>query len=502
MLRFSLLLLLAGCSSGITGSDADVTAADLGAIELTEPSVMVGDNAQISASGVPEGATYSWALHTVPPLSHATIDDSALDVGRFMADRAGAYVVELTVTVGDVETYAVSVVTAMLTEDAPEAKAGNDRMAILDYEVQLSGQASTDPNDLWLDFDWQLIEGPGDIELVDWDQEVASFIPTATGDYTFELTVHNGSLASEPDQVLVTVLDEIPVNPGDVANGVFNPDEVYIFGEVVDSSCSPAIAHWDDPSIGTAGFSCYVYEASARIRPDGKLQYIGDDEIWMFAADGTNWAPGDTYPVDPTANDTKLDTSANCDVSLDYRTHRADFENSPPGDTIYTCDGTWYDEAGTEIYYGWDSFYSYSDSGHALTGGGVLDTKTGLMAGFLDFVDTYDYSIRTVRNAPQGGFWVVVTDWYGGGNPELWHVDTDGWSTLQGVYPEPPVNYEGGHYNYALDVHGQLFHTAYGLDYNDAVVKRSLLSNNSEVVFDEDDGWGLTVGYGALITGP
>jgi predicted nucleic acid-binding protein len=51
-------------------------------------------------------------------------------------------------------------------------------------------------------------------------------------------------------------------------------------------------------------------------------------------------------------------------------------------------------------------------------------------------------------------------------------------------------------------VHGQLFHTAYGLDYNDAVVKRSLLSNNSEVVFDEDDGWGLTVGYGALITGP
>jgi hypothetical protein len=484
-------------------------------VTLHDQRVNVGDTAVMTAHGVPLGATQTWSLQSRPTASRSELQDPNAESARIYADWSGDYLVTLSVTDGETTTEVESMVTAILSPDAPVADAGDDYVGFIDIPLTLLS-TSSDPNGLDLSFEWELVSSSSpDARLRDQHSNAASFTAPVAGDYVLQLTVHNGSLWSEPDMFVVTLLDEVPIEPGDVANGLFNPDEVYVFGVVDDGNCAPALVHWSDPSTISVGFdSCYVQQDKATIQPGGDLLYLSgmflDDDrgLRVFTADDAPWNATDPYPVDTTANDAVLSTTQ-CDTSIIDPTIR--FLVNPSGDFIYRCNSgnSWFFNGvpAPGLNDPWNEPLAWDDTNHVLTYKGVVNLSTGKTAGFSNLPSDQDAGIRTVRNAPQGGFWVVVLPYYQARpNPSLYHVEINGDATLVGEYPEAPFPYQeyyyfGGKYPDRIDGLGQLFHLAYDGDVSGIdVIRRSLLTGTSDVVFTGGD---VTVGpYPNLVTGP
>jgi hypothetical protein len=90
----------------------------------------------------------------------------------------------------------------------PVADAGDDQ--VLDPTVvTLDGSGSHDPNGDLLSYTWTQQEG-AEVELSDSHAVSPAFLGTKSGSYLFELVVHDGSLASLPDQVTVTIRNVPP----------------------------------------------------------------------------------------------------------------------------------------------------------------------------------------------------------------------------------------------------------------------------------------------------
>ncbi|MBT3218876.1 MAG: hypothetical protein HN348_07270 [Proteobacteria bacterium] len=485
--------------------EAQQALADLAVAVLEDKTVMVGDLVVLSGDDSTDpnsdGLEYVWTLRSAPPLSHAALSDGT-DSVQFNADRAGVYVVDLVVKAGDYESpAATALVTALLTDDSPTANAGGDRVGMIDIDVALSGSASADPAGLPLLYDWTFVSVPDGsaAEIEGWDLKQTSFLPDVTGEYTVQLIVHNGSYASEPDEVVIDVMDGFT---DDVANGLFSPFEVYLFGTVDNTSCGSAVAHPETTDIAAAGFSCAAEEYNSYILADGTLIYKDDDQLYQFVCDDCpTWTPDATYPTDPLSNDILIDTSP-CDPD-DWSSSLSDFLVSPAGDIIHRCNSTWYDSTGTEIYFGTDSYPDAFNGSFIFSDDGLADIANQTMIYFSGLPDIggYDFDVETVRNAPQGGFWVVVDEWYSDDPLELWHVAVDGSSTLVGTYPDPPADTTDS-YTMRLDYLGRLVQFCYSSSTYDDCIMRRTIGGDSVVIHDEATDPAVTRYYGSLVTGP
>ena len=162
--------------------------------------------------------------------------------------------------------------------------------------------------------------------------------------------------------------------------------------------------------------------------------------------------------------------------------------------------------SGALLFEAWDVF-AYADSGHALTADGVADAATGLTTPFSGFLDptTSDFTIGAARAADHGGFWVATVPgyWYfGSDQPRLWHITTDGQATVEATYPPTASASESGHDDWILDGYGQLFHTTTSSS-DTVIVRRSQITGVSTELYDELDGWDVTLDSGSgLLTGP
>ena len=92
--------------------------------------------------------------------------------------------------------------------DSPVADAGPDGAVAVEIAVQLDGRGSSDPNGDPLTFQWVQKAGPS-VELASGSTAVATFTPVEPGDYVFLLIVNDGQVNSEPDEVTVTVEEEV-----------------------------------------------------------------------------------------------------------------------------------------------------------------------------------------------------------------------------------------------------------------------------------------------------
>ncbi len=90
----------------------------------------------------------------------------------------------------------------------PVADAGEDQ-ELDPTVVTLDGSGSHDADGDLLSYTWSQMEGP-DISLSDEHTVSPAFLATKSGEYRFELTVHDGTLASLPDAVVVTIRNVPP----------------------------------------------------------------------------------------------------------------------------------------------------------------------------------------------------------------------------------------------------------------------------------------------------
>ena len=198
----------------------------------SEPTIAITPNGTVTgdASAVTdlEGhpIAHGWSLLDGP----AAIDlsPSAPQI-EFTAPLSGQYILQVTITDGDLET------TRQLTADiislAPTADAGPDQTVSAGATLTLDGSASTDPDDHPLSFEWTAsTDNPAVVALG--DTPSFTIAPTEAGLYSFYLQVNDGTYTSALDTVEITVeANELQINTPPIADA--GPDQVGFIGEEI-----------------------------------------------------------------------------------------------------------------------------------------------------------------------------------------------------------------------------------------------------------------------------
>jgi len=130
------------------------------------------------------------------------LDDPTAATPTFTAPSEGWYKFDLVVS-DDLHTSNPDSVLVVVGNEAPVAAAGRDRLWPAPGTIFLDGAASSDadpPDELA--YTWTQIEGP-EVSLNDPNSATPAFECTEAGIYRFRLVVHDGFVASEPDEVKI-----------------------------------------------------------------------------------------------------------------------------------------------------------------------------------------------------------------------------------------------------------------------------------------------------------
>lgn len=190
-----------------------------------------GQVAQLDGSGSfdpdLDALIYDWAIVMAPNGSSATLDDPTAVSPSFMLDKNGVYVIQLIVRDGT-RRGVPDAVTIVSSNSRPLADAGPDQGVPIGTQVQLDGSASSDSDNDPLIHSWALIyKPPGSAAALSDPAAVdPSFTADLAGIYVAQLIVGDGALDSEPDTVVVEIVNSLPVADA-------GPDQIVTAGDTV-----------------------------------------------------------------------------------------------------------------------------------------------------------------------------------------------------------------------------------------------------------------------------
>ena len=193
-----------------TGNTAPVANAGVDMLTSVNAETVLDGTGSTDVNG--DTLTYAWEMIFRPFGSQAIISSGNMPRATFIPDIAGDYAVRLTVTDGagaqDIDTIIVST-----GNISPHANAGLDQVIIPGVSVLLDGTGSTDQNGGDLTYDWSLLSKPPQsrVKLSGETTSQPSFIPDVEGIYVAQLVVRDGVSTSEPDTVILTSGNVIPV---------------------------------------------------------------------------------------------------------------------------------------------------------------------------------------------------------------------------------------------------------------------------------------------------
>jgi hypothetical protein len=173
---------------------------------------------------------FQWALLSQPVGSTAAIQNPTTKQPSFTLDKAGAYVVQLIVNDGTVDSEPDTVVVGTVNSK-PVADAGEDQTDTVNQPVQLDGSGSTDADDDPLTYQWSFTSTPDNSTATLSDPLTVNptFTPDLPGLYIAQLIVSDGKEDADPDTTRVTI--NVAPNLPPVADA--GPDQTVEVGDVV-----------------------------------------------------------------------------------------------------------------------------------------------------------------------------------------------------------------------------------------------------------------------------
>ena len=184
---------------------------------------------------------YSWAFTSRPALSAATLTNANSPNATFNADKAGPYVLALTVSDGKGGSDTRSV-TITANNTAPSANAGGARTASVGSAITLTG-SGTDANGDALAYSWTLARpGASTATLSGATTANPSFTPDVVGSYTAQLTVSDGQGGSNSASALINALLAPVANAGP-AQTVLTSSTVALDGRVSSTSTTGVLSY-------------------------------------------------------------------------------------------------------------------------------------------------------------------------------------------------------------------------------------------------------------------
>lgn len=270
-----------------------------------------------SQSSDPDGDTisYSWVLVSQP--ASVVLSNPTSATPTFTPTQAGAYVVQLTVSDGELSSNPDTV--AINVEEPntkPIANAGVDQTADVGDLVSLDGSRSSDADNDPLTYLWSISSQPSGsgVILSDPNKVNPSFVGDKIGDYVFQLVVNDGTEDSDRDSVNVTVskINGQPIAEAGINQAGLPGDEFTLDGSMSSDPDGDALTYqWqivDSPSASQASLADAL-SMTAKLMTDVEGTYV----ISLVVNDGEIDSEVDTTSVTVEKPNTKPVANAGAD---------------------------------------------------------------------------------------------------------------------------------------------------------------------------------------------
>ena len=293
---------------------------------------------------------FTWSFVQVPSGSTATLSDPHAVSPSFIVDKPGTYVVQLIVNDG-IGNSIPAMVTITTMNSRPVANAGPDQLVALGQTVQLDGSKSSDVDGDPLRLQWSMLSQPtGSVPVTLSDPTAVhpTFVATRPGTYVVQLIVHDGTVDSLPDTVVITTQNSRPVANAGPDQSVVVGASVHLDGSASSDPDGDLLSYrWSFTS--TPAGSTVLLSDSAVVNPTFVVDLPGMYVVQLIVNDGqldsapdtvvittqnsrpvANAGPDQTVLVDATV---QLDGSKSHDVDGDTLTFRWAFTTVPTGST-------------------------------------------------------------------------------------------------------------------------------------------------------------------------
>ena len=322
----------------------------------TDQNVVTGTdvtlNGSLSSDANGDPLTYLWTVVSTPAGSAlATGTTVAVVNPTFTADVDGAYVMQLIVNDGTVDSLAdIVTVNAATANSAPVANAGVAQNVLTGAVVTLNGSLSSDADLDPLTYAWSIVSAPATSTAVLSDP--TSVVPTFTADldgaYVMQLIVKDGTLFSAPDIVVVNAAagNVAPVANAGVNQNVLTGTVVTVDGSgSTDANGDPLTYAWSMVSapVGSALTGASDTGVSPTFAPDLDGAYV----LQLIVNDGTVDSAADIVVINAAAGNVAPVANAGADQYIEYA-------NIDMTEVVAILDGSGsYDDDGDPLTYAW-----------------------------------------------------------------------------------------------------------------------------------------------------